>query len=218
MNEIAGHGRTVLFVSHNMMSIEELCDRVIWIQEGRIRMSDQPRLVIAEYLKAAVSRTTDRIWDERTSAPGNDSVRLHRACVRPMNGQSTDPINVRTPFVMEFEYWKLQPGNPLSLSLDLLNERNVLLFSVGPGDTRGPEGGSCPMGLYRDSCGVPGDILNNGWYRIGLRVHEDLRPVFRYDDILTFQVWDVPKAKGAWLGEWRGVVRPAVDWRTERIG
>ena len=218
MNEIAGRGRTVLFVSHNMLAVEELCDRVLWIQEGRIRMSGQPRAVIAEYLKAAVSYTTERIWDDPSTAPGNSRVRLHRVRVRPADGSPTDSIDVRTSFALEFEYWSMEPGISPMLSLDLLNERNVLLFRVGGRDMPAGQGESSPGAMYRDSCLVPGNVLNNGWYRISLRVFENLRPVFQYDDILTFQVWDAPETRGGWLGEWRGVVRPAIDWRTERIG
>ena len=217
MNEIAGRGRTVLFVSHNMLAVEELCDEVIWIQDGGITMSGQPRPVIAEYLKAAVSHATERVWDDPGTAPGTSKIRLHRVRVLPEDGHPTHPIDVRTPFVLEFEYWRLEPGDPPVLGVDLLSEKNILLFSVRRAGGPVRESQASP-GLYRDSCHVPGDILNNGWYRIGLRVYQELRPVFRYDDILSFQVWDAPETRGDGLSEWRGIVRPAVDWRTERIG
>lgn len=217
MNEIAGRGRTVLFVSHNMLAVEELCDAVIWIQDGGITMSGRPRDVVAEYLKAAVSHTTERVWDDPATAPGNSRIRLHRVRVLPKDGHPTHPIDVRTPFVLEFEYWSLEPGDTPVLEVNLLNEKNILLFSVRRAGGQAREGQASP-GLYRDSCHVPGDILNNGWYRIGLRVYEELQPMFRYDDILSFQVWDAPETKGDGLGEWRGIVRPAIDWHTERIG
>lgn len=53
MNEAAHSGRTVLFVSHNMGTIQNLCERVIWIAEGRIVADGEPKTVIADYLESS---------------------------------------------------------------------------------------------------------------------------------------------------------------------
>jgi lipopolysaccharide transport system ATP-binding protein len=47
-----GDGRTVLFVSHDMTSIEALCSRVIVLQHGRIALIDTPQKAIEFYLKS----------------------------------------------------------------------------------------------------------------------------------------------------------------------
>ncbi len=38
MMELMGGGTTVLFVSHNMAQIREMCDRAIWLEQGRVKM------------------------------------------------------------------------------------------------------------------------------------------------------------------------------------
>ncbi len=53
MGEVAGEGRTVLLVSHNMGSIRELCPRCLWIDEGRIRETGPTAVVIGHYLRTA---------------------------------------------------------------------------------------------------------------------------------------------------------------------
>jgi homopolymeric O-antigen transport system ATP-binding protein len=50
MGDVAREGRTVLFVSHNLPSIEKLCNRVIVIDGGRITMHGDPVTCIAAYL------------------------------------------------------------------------------------------------------------------------------------------------------------------------
>jgi lipopolysaccharide transport system ATP-binding protein len=50
MEDLRKGGRTVLFVSHSMGAIEGLCSRVIWINDGRIRMDGGPGDVIRSYL------------------------------------------------------------------------------------------------------------------------------------------------------------------------
>lgn len=52
MQDVAhSSGRTVLFVSHNMGSIERLCERVVVMDEGKIVMIADPKTAIREYLK-----------------------------------------------------------------------------------------------------------------------------------------------------------------------
>lgn len=50
MDNLSSHGRTVLFVSHNMEAVENLCRRVIWIEGGQIRQDGDAREVIKAYL------------------------------------------------------------------------------------------------------------------------------------------------------------------------
>src|SRR5262249_3784099 len=52
MSEVAREGRTVLFVSHNLPSIEKLCERVIVVDGGRIVNEGDPVTCIAAYLAA----------------------------------------------------------------------------------------------------------------------------------------------------------------------
>ena len=52
MNEVAHSGRTVLFVSHNMSAIEELCPQSILLKNGRVERSGPTQQVIAHYLSS----------------------------------------------------------------------------------------------------------------------------------------------------------------------
>lgn len=51
MRDVAGEGRTVLFVSHNMGAVQNLCDRCVWLQEGRVASTGDSATVIREYLR-----------------------------------------------------------------------------------------------------------------------------------------------------------------------
>jgi hypothetical protein len=52
MGEIASAGRTVIYVSHNLGSVQSLCQRAIWLQSGRVRGEGPSDRIIAEYLDA----------------------------------------------------------------------------------------------------------------------------------------------------------------------
>lgn len=56
MSEVSGQGRTVLLVSHNMASIQALCDRVLVLEGGRLVLSDKPEVAIRKYLDHEVQQ------------------------------------------------------------------------------------------------------------------------------------------------------------------
>lgn len=49
MLELMGGGTTVLFVSHSLEQVREMCDRVIWLEHGEVKMSDKAGLVCNAY-------------------------------------------------------------------------------------------------------------------------------------------------------------------------
>ena len=59
MEDVAGHGRTVLFVSHNMAAVQSLCSRVIHLESGQIIGDGEPRTEINNYLSATTSNPSD---------------------------------------------------------------------------------------------------------------------------------------------------------------
>ena len=51
LHELKNQGKTIVIVSHSMESVKELCDRAVWIYEGKIRLDGEVNTVIDEYLK-----------------------------------------------------------------------------------------------------------------------------------------------------------------------
>ena len=60
MQEIKKSGTTIVIVSHSLGQIEEICDRSIWIDAGRIRMDGQPKEVHEKYLEYMGVKTAEQ--------------------------------------------------------------------------------------------------------------------------------------------------------------
>jgi len=218
MGEVAHDGRTVLFVSHNLLAMESLCDRVVWLDRGQMVEKGQPGQVVSHYLETSYSPVPEQIWRDVQTAPGNDQVRLHRAAVRPMNGSPTDSISVRTPFLIEFEWWNLIPNTYLSPSLQLFNDQGILVFEAGQVDEPTWQGRPYDVGLYHDTCYIPNDLLNDGTYRVVLNIAKDQATlIHREDNILVFEIHDSMEKRAGWFGSWNGAVRPILNWETELL-
>jgi lipopolysaccharide transport system ATP-binding protein len=213
IGDAAHQGRTVLFVSHNLLAVDSLCSRAICLHEGKIVMEGPPRQVTSRYLQNWIPASTEVIYEDITSVPGNEIIRPRRACVRPLDGSPADRITVRTPFVVEFEYWKLVEQGTLELGVKVYNEHGTLLFCTWwPGDR------PVPAGLLRSWFVVPGDLLNAGTHRIefAIEVAGGVAEL-HWDDLLVFDVLDAGDLRGLYHGDWPGAVRPNLQWTTEQI-
>jgi lipopolysaccharide transport system ATP-binding protein len=214
MGEVARQGRTVLFVSHNLLAVEALCRRAVWLRAGQIAGEGLAGGVVSQYLRASATDIKERLWEDSTTAPGNERVRLRRASVRPSRGVPGDPIDVRTDFVMEFEYWNFDPGACLNLSLRVYNEQGIVVFNTVSRVDSVP----FAAGLYRDVCHVPGDLMNDGAYSIELLVvHDRSAVIYKHSDLLIFEVKDSIEGRGLWHGDWQGAVRPRLSWDCEYV-
>ena len=217
MRDVAATGRTVLLVTHNMTAIQNLCSRAVWLNQGLVAGDAPVNAVVSDYLRRNCTHRTEMVWDDPATAPGGETFHLRRVCVRPVDNP-TGNITVRTPLVLEFEYWNLRPGACLNLSLVLYNDDGVCLFNTIP--VREPVWNGKPfeVGLYRSVCYIPGNLLNDGRHRVRLlAVEHHARVVCDRDDVLVFEVADERPATVRWHGKWIGAVRPDLDWATELV-
>ena len=218
MEDVAKAGRTVLFVSHNMAAVESLCQRVIWLQHGRIHKIGDADEIVPLYLRTTLQTVTDQVWNDPNTAPGNDKVRLRRVCVRPAEGPASGSINIRTPYVIEFDYWNLVPDKPLDLFVLVYNAEGSVVFAHNTFLEQSWHGRPCPRGLFRSICAIPGDLMNDGEYRLRLIVFSDeARAIYKFDDIANFTVLDAPEMRNGFNTTWPGAIRPNLKWSTELL-
>ena len=52
MKELKKQGKTMVFVTHSMQAVKELCDRAIWLYNGKIKMDGKTEEVVDAYVKA----------------------------------------------------------------------------------------------------------------------------------------------------------------------
>ncbi len=61
MGEVAKEGRTVLFVSHNMAAIRQLCPSCILLDEGRLKEKGRTDTIVSHYLESQLSKCSSGI-------------------------------------------------------------------------------------------------------------------------------------------------------------
>jgi lipopolysaccharide transport system ATP-binding protein len=219
MGDVAAGGRTVLFVSHNMVAVQSLCDKAMWLDGGKLRMKGQTRDVVSSYLATAKDDQTLRWWDEIGQAPGNDQVRIRRIEIKPLDPGMDGQISMDTPLQLSVEFWNLSSSSNLLVGWRFFTDQQQIAFTtVSDESPSGYAGINLEKGLYRSTCEIPANLLNEGGYNLRLYLYQDRGKVlFRMDDALRFEVANLGKRPGYRYAREPGALRPLLNWKTHYI-
>lgn len=216
MSDVASKGRTVLFVSHNMQAVQNLCERAILLEHGALIYSGETSDVVQHYLGHSLQNRLSVQWD-LDNAPGNDKAKLLNASVQLANPEHDSSVfTVDDDLLLEFEFYTLMDGeNNLDVSFHLQDERGILVFTASSSRSWTKSFGN---GFIKATCRIPGQLLNQGTYTISrlLLVKDKGRIVYSHPDVLTFEVIMPDEGRMGWMGRKEGVVRPKLDWTIEQ--
>jgi lipopolysaccharide transport system ATP-binding protein len=218
MEDISQHGRTVLFVSHNIPAVTRICGRSIMLEEGKVALDGPVQEVTGVYLQSASRSLAEHVWSDPTAVPGNEVVCLRRARVCAVDGTTTNTFDVSRPVGIEMTYDVLKPGWILVPNYHFFNDEGVYLFvsvDLDQAWRRRPR----PIGRFSSTTLIPGNFLTEGRIMVGVAVtsFEPWKIHFYERDALGFRVVDDLRgglARGEFSGHLPGVVRPTLEWTT----
>jgi lipopolysaccharide transport system ATP-binding protein len=220
MEDLSAEGRTVLFVSHNMQTISQLCDRALLLDAGRIVEDGPSGHVVASYLQSGLGSGSYVEWPDDASAPGDDLARLRWARIVDESGEELAAVDVRHPVGLQLAFRVLRDGEPVVPKIKLWDRQGEVAFNAMDTSARWYE--PSPPGEYVATAWIPGHLLNEGLYSVAVGVVSLAAPKFRTHaqkkHVLSFHVQDLgdgDTARGRFTGQWQGVVRPLLEWTVE---
>ena len=212
MGDVAGEGRTVLFVSHNMAAIQQLCKKAIVIQLGQIAFSGEADKSISLYLSDTNPKSTNQNSYPLSVNTVND-FRLNNISFTNSEG---DVINF------------VSSGSDLNINLNLYSKSNFdnLVITIGINDSTGVRLTVLHSGLAgfrlkkhvgqeEFSCLVPKLNLLPGKYLIDVKIYQDRDPLIWLNNAATLLVESGNLLKTGKLPakEWGGFFVLDQDWR-----
>ncbi len=219
MQEYGRSGRTVLFVSHNMQAVAQLCDRVILLDAGRVVADGPSQAVVAEYLQSGLGIGAERSWPDLDGAPGNDVARLRSLRVVDADGEVADAVDIRRPVGIEIVFTLLRRETVFP-KLKVLDDRGDTAFNALDTDPSWLE--PSEPGSYCATAWMPGNLLNEGLYTVHCSICSSAvpRPLMHANSDVAFHVYDPAEgdsSRGVYTGQWQGPVRPLLEWETRRL-
>jgi len=219
MEDVRQHGRTILFVSHNMPAVTRLCQRALLIDGGVVQAEGPVGQVASAYLLSNLKTGAERSWPDRGAAPGDHIARLRSLRVRTEDGLTTEAADIRRAIGIELVYDVLTPGHVLIPYCEVFNESGLCVFLAQDLDPSW-RGRPRPVGTCTSTAWIPGNFLSEGALLIGaaLLSAEGTRRHFHIRNCVAFHVVDSPDtdaARGDLRGPLAGVVRPLLTWTNE---
>jgi lipopolysaccharide transport system ATP-binding protein len=132
MHDLQGGGRTVLFVSHNMAAVENLCSRGIWLASGSVQLDGPVDKVIAAYMSSfssaeGASNSLSAIDGRR----GTGEVRFTRVEFRSLDGELQAVTRSGKSLVIRLYYRANEPIEHLNFAVRVYTEVGTLVTTGG---------------------------------------------------------------------------------------
>ncbi len=192
-----GDGRTVLFVSHNMTAVKNLCHTGVMLKNGTIDYAGNIEEVVNHYLAdETVKGIVNNTWD-LSNAPGLEKIKVKSAYIRYQGEQLT----VKTPFDIITEFWCFEEGFPINISMHVYDVKGNCIFNLIT------ENKPIERGLHKAVFHIPGDLMNEGIYYINNMFVSQAKCYFNHERAHSFEIHENRDIPG-WHGKWTGAVRP----------
>jgi len=213
------HGRTILFVSHNLSYISSLCNKGVLLDKGKILHNGTAAEAINSYILQIANRSSAHVWEGER--PGNDFVKLHSLRIVDTLQNPAESFKVSQEIGIEMRYEVLDNTQILWLGHNIHNEYGVNVFDTHSVNTEYYKKAH-PKGLYSSIVWIPGNLLNIGSYSLSSAIFNHLKNIvhFHEHDVLSFTVQealDEETARGLSGGDFPGVVRPLLKWEIKNI-
>lgn len=203
-----GEGRTVLFVSHNMAAVKQLCTRGIVLEHGMIKFEGG----IDESLDVYNSNSNDFITDIRweiEDGPGNLNAKIIAVKVK----SDHQPFVIENQINVEIEYVNFVNNHMINCSISIFDDKDAYVLS-----SPNLERISLEKGTYKSVCVIPENLLNKGKYFFTIiLVGNNFEIIAQLDKIVSVDLEEKGLYRKDYFGYWGGIVRPHLNWENNKI-
>ena len=211
MGDVARGGRTVLFVSHNLTALRNLCTTGLLLQGGQVDAFGNIGDVLNRYVSNRTSGVdgTVELLDKDQGLAAN----VRRIEIAPAGMDATAPLSVSTSFSIKVEVDVRDANQELAVFLHCHDENQNRVFSSGSFFNPQLIGRKLSAGLHQFECRIPGHLLNNGEYSLDVMLVRDRTEVVATESsIVSFRIHDEPLGIEGWHWPAVGVIRPQLEW------
>jgi lipopolysaccharide transport system ATP-binding protein len=126
MKDVAGHGRTILFVSHNMAAMRSLCDRVIYMHNGTIVADGKTDQVVENYLESSL--VTEAKSSSMSCKIKNQDFQLLSARLIDEKGEEKEVFECDETIGLEMKLIVRKPVPALYGYLAIMNPEGIIVL------------------------------------------------------------------------------------------
>ena len=153
-----GQGRTVLFVSHNMNSIKQLCRTGVVLKNGMLDFMDTANNAVDYYIGRYLQNDSAMYFDDLSTAPGNDKIRIRSMEVADSKGGR---ITIDSDIDVKLVFFNYVKNSMIDCTFELRTADDTVVFhrwlNFSPNH-------DSQVGEQQISFTIPKHLLNAGHY------------------------------------------------------
>lgn len=130
MGEVAGAGRTVLFVSHNLNAIWSLCPKTVWLDRGIVKAYGDTSQVMSDYRTSMRIANANTIRIDANNRSGTGRIRITDISLAGEGSQNSEVLSCGKPATLILDFVAEENLSNVEVNLLVVNEREVRLFAL----------------------------------------------------------------------------------------
>jgi len=217
MGKIAGEGRTVLFVSHNMGAIRRVCEESMLLKKGKFTLEGQTDTVIDYYLNRSNETIESEIKWTDDNFPGTTGfIRIIAVRLLNINGELSNTFFLDQDFYFEVEYEILRKINRAWLGFKIDTFQGETILCSGDHNYGHDKYVVRLPGIYHTRFRIPKNLLNENNYYISLLGHIPGEKILIDEkNVISFKTM---RSKYVKEGRSPGLILAHFDWNTKKCG
>ena len=206
-----GEGRTVLFVSHNMAAVKNLCNSGILLENGKVKYNgNNIETVINNYFSTDSEDSGFlKIFDKDDVRFSNAYVRMISIEIESKEKKTFISLNDDISINIGFELIKNLDDFNVAINVKSFTDDVIVFSEITDVKNR-------LTGKYIAKLQLPNAFLNNKMYSVNVHLVSKNKAVLSVLDAITFDVEDVRDGIN-YYGDWAGYVRPKFNFEIESL-
>lgn len=214
MSDIAGLGRTVLFVSHNMGAVARICERAIHLDHGTVVSDGVCQDVVNRYQSELLSKQAEWKRSEPENILGGFS--FLSMSIQDHDGHRRSVFNANEPITVGMTYKIHHELSGCQIGVRIYNSEGIVVCTTSDTDTTGFSAVPQKAGTYDASFTIPEPFLYPGTYSLRFIAHLPYRVTYEYhENALVFEV--TPSGSYMSIDGRIGIVSPLFHWKAQTI-
>jgi len=207
-------GRTVVFVSHNMNAVRNLCNSIMVLRDGKLVDYSSGLSLISDYYGVTSTNVFSKEWDTQNQ-PTAGATRIKKVEILDEAGLPISRVTIDKSYDLRISFSITIPDSVAGFTFLFIDDDNQIVFSAMGNTPDNRFGEKLEIGDYYSNCRIPGNLLNSVRYKIGVLAYSsNYTDSIRLDDVLIFKAED--SFKNGFLGDVKGSVRPVLSWQMIR--
>lgn len=207
-----GEGRTVLFVSHNMNSIKQLCRTGIVLKDGQLDFIDTASNAVDYYIGRYMKNDTAMYFEDLDKAPGNDRIRIRSMEVADSKGGC---ITIDSDIDVKLQFYNYVENSMIDCTFELRTADDTVVFHRWLNFSPNKDS---KVGEQQITFTIPNHLLNAGKYYFKIHFGENEAHLLWGDLYYNFEVeFTEEKVFDMILGLKPGVIRPQLNMKHKML-